>query len=49
MPKKQSSKQRTNVKALPKKSKKLSAGDMKKVKGGGAINAGWALGRNTKA
>jgi len=28
------SKQRTEVKALPKKSKKLSSGDMKKVKGG---------------
>jgi len=35
MPKKQSSKQRTKVKALPKKSKKLAGKDMKKVKGGG--------------
>lgn len=34
MPKKKSSKQRTEVKDLPKKSKKLSAKDMKKVKGG---------------
>ena len=28
------SKQRTEVKALPKKSKKLSSGDLKKIKGG---------------
>ncbi|MBC7909925.1 MAG: hypothetical protein H7Y30_05465 [Pyrinomonadaceae bacterium] len=33
MPKKQSTK-RTQVKDLPQKEKKLSAGDMKKVKGG---------------
>lgn len=34
MPKKPSTKQRTQVKDLPKKEKKLSKGDMKKVKGG---------------
>jgi hypothetical protein len=34
MPKKQSSNERTKIKALPKKSEKLSDGDMKKVKGG---------------
>ncbi len=34
MPKKQSAKKRTQVKDLPKKEKKLSTGDMKKVKGG---------------
>jgi hypothetical protein len=34
MPKKQTSTQRTEVKALPKKSKKLTSGDMKKVEGG---------------
>lgn len=34
MPKKQSTKKRTRVKDLPRKEKKLSAGDMKKVKGG---------------
>jgi hypothetical protein len=34
MAKKQSTKKRTQVKDLPKKEKKLSAGDMKKVKGG---------------
>ncbi|MBC7909918.1 MAG: hypothetical protein H7Y30_05430 [Pyrinomonadaceae bacterium] len=35
MPKKQSTKKRTQVKDLPKKAQKLSAKDMKKVKGGG--------------
>lgn len=34
MPKKQSTKQRTQVKDLPKKGKKLSTKEMKKVKGG---------------
>jgi len=34
MPKKQSTKQRTQAKDLPRKEKKLSTGDMKKVKGG---------------
>jgi hypothetical protein len=34
MAKQQSSKKRTQVKDLPRKDKKLSAGDMKKVKGG---------------
>jgi hypothetical protein len=34
MQKKQSTKKRTQVKALPKKEKKLSAAGMKKVKGG---------------
>ena len=34
MTKKQSSNQRTQVKDLPKKEKKLSIGGMKKVKGG---------------
>lgn len=34
MPKKQSTNKRTQVKDLPKKGKKLSKGDMKKVKGG---------------
>lgn len=34
MAKQQSTKQRTQVKDLPKKEKKLSTGDMKKVKGG---------------
>lgn len=34
MPKKPSTKQRTQVKDLAKKEKKLSAEDMKKVKGG---------------
>jgi hypothetical protein len=35
MPKKQSTtKKRTQVKDLPKKEKKLTAGDMKKVRGG---------------
>ncbi|MBC7932108.1 MAG: hypothetical protein H7Z38_16235 [Rubrivivax sp.] len=33
---KKSSKKRTQVKDLPKKEKKLSTGDMKKVKGGAA-------------
>lgn len=37
MPKKQSTKQRTKVKDLPKKEKDLSAGDMKKVKGGAEV------------
>jgi hypothetical protein len=40
---KKSTKKRTQVKDLPKKEKRLSAGDMKKVKGG----AGWAA-ENTK-
>lgn len=34
---KQSSKKRVKVKALTKKSRKLSAGDMKKVKGGDSL------------
>ena len=34
MPKKQTTKQRTKVKDLPKKEKKLNTEDMKKVKGG---------------
>ncbi len=34
MPKKQSTKQRTQVKDLPKKEKKLNKGELKKVKGG---------------
>jgi hypothetical protein len=34
---KQSTKKRVKVKALPKKSKKLSEGEMKKVKGGGSM------------
>jgi hypothetical protein len=34
MVKKQSTKKRTQVRDLPRKDKKLSAGDMKKVKGG---------------
>jgi hypothetical protein len=33
-----SSKRRTQVKDLPKKEKKLGAGDMKKVKGGQTLN-----------
>ena len=36
MPKKQSAKQRTQVKDLPKKEEKVSTGDMKKIKGGKA-------------
>ena len=35
---KRTSMQRTEVKALPKKSKKLSSRDMKKVKGGAATD-----------
>jgi len=34
MPKKQTTKKRTKLKVLSKKSKKLSSGDLKKVKGG---------------
>ena len=34
MPKKQTTKKHTQVKDLPRKEKKLSAGEMKKVKGG---------------
>lgn len=34
MPKKLTTKKRTQIKGLPKKDKDLSAGDMKKVKGG---------------
>jgi hypothetical protein len=37
MPKKQSSKKRTKVKALLKKETKLSARDMKNVKGGSSV------------
>lgn len=38
MPKKPNTKKRTQVKDLPKKEKKLSTGDMKKVKGGDKPN-----------
>jgi hypothetical protein len=38
MAKKQSTKKRTQVKDLPKKDKKLSKGDMKKVKGGSGLD-----------
>lgn len=37
MPKKQSTKRRTRVKDLTKKEKKLSAGEMKEVKGGDGV------------
>jgi hypothetical protein len=37
MAKKQSTKKRTQVKELPKKGKKLSAGELKKVKGGTGV------------
>jgi len=49
MPKKQSSNERTKIKALPKKSEKLSDRDMKKVKGGAPVHGGWDLQRNVKA
>ena len=47
MPKRPETKGRTQVKDLPKKEKKLSTGDMKKVKGG--VSAGIATGQDHDA
>lgn len=48
MAKKQSTKQRAQVKDLPRKEKKLSPEDLKKVKGGTALEDSLSLKRSNK-